>query len=137
MQTCLFRKPPNDFLYSLAYNWYMKYNPKGAGEFDLDTVVLDLNGTLAVNGLVPDGVKEKIAKLKELGFKIYLFSGDQRGNAQALAADLGIELQRASTTEEKEALTRRVNDLHPSGGVVSIGNARIDIGTLGTPSKQP
>ena len=39
----------------------MKYNPKGAGEFDLDTVVLDLNGTLAVNGLVPDGVKEKIA----------------------------------------------------------------------------
>ena len=115
----------------------MKYSLKGAGEFDLDTIILDLNGTLAVNGLVDPGVKERVIKLKELGFKILLFSGDQRGNAQTLADDLGIELQRASTTEEKEALTRRVNDLHPSGGVVSIGNARIDIGTLGTPSKQP
>ena len=104
----------------------MKYNPKGAGEFDLDTIILDLNGTLAVNGSVPDGVKERASKLKELGYKILLFSGDQRGTAQAQADDLGIELQRAGTTEEKEQLTLKLNKER----TVAIGNARIDIGTF-------
>lgn len=90
----------------------MKYSPKGVGEFELNTIVLDLNGTLAVNGRVPDGVKEKINKLKELGFKILLFSGDQRGTALGISQELDIEFKKASTTD------------------VAIGNARIDIGTF-------
>lgn len=104
----------------------MKYNPKGAGEIELNTIVLDLNGTLAVNGKVPEGVSERIKKLKELGFKILLFSGDQRGTALGISQDLGIELKRASTTEEKEALTKELN----AQTTVAIGNARIDIGTF-------
>lgn len=104
----------------------MKYNPVGVGEIELNTIILDLNGTLAVNGKVVEGVKERIAKLKELGFKILLFSGDQRGNAAQIVQELGIELQRATTTEEKEALTLKLD----CEKTVAIGNARIDIGTF-------
>jgi soluble P-type ATPase len=61
-----------------------------------------------------------------LGYKIYLFTGDQRGNASVQAGKLGIEVKLAKTTEEKAKLT---NEL-PVNTSVAIGNARIDIGTF-------
>lgn len=104
----------------------MKYNPVGVGEIELDTIILDLNGTLAVNGKLVDGVKERLSKLKELGYTIYLFTGDQRGNAALLAAEIGIVLQKATSSDEKEELSLKLN----SEKTVAIGNARIDIGTF-------
>jgi len=104
----------------------MKYNPTGVGEMELTTIVLDLNGTIAINGEIVLGVEERIEKLKNLGFTIYLFTGDQRGNASVQAQKLGIEVQKASTSDEKEELTRKLDVDH----AVAIGNARIDIGTF-------
>jgi soluble P-type ATPase len=104
----------------------MIYTPKGAGTYDLNTIILDLNGTLAVNGQLVTGAEERLLKLKEMGFKILLFSGDQRGNALELSERTGIELKRATSTEEKEALTNECQ----LENTVSIGNARIDIGTF-------
>jgi len=108
----------------------MKYNPVGVGEIELNTIILDLNGTLAVSGEIVEGCKERIQKLKELGYKIYLFTGDQRGNATLQASKLGIEVKIAKNTEEKATLTNNL-DVEKT---VAIGNARIDIGTF-TPSK--
>jgi len=104
----------------------MKYNPVGVEEIELDTIILDLNGTLSVNGILVIGVKEKLAKLKEMGYKIFLFTGDQRANAAELAKEIGLEVQKANTTEEKEALTSKLD----TNKTVAIGNARIDIGTF-------
>lgn len=89
-----------------------------------DTLILDLNGTLAVKGQVPDGVALRLEKLKVMGIRIILCSGDQWGNAKAIAQDLGIELQVAGTSEEKERVILSLN----SGSIVAIGNARVDIG---------
>jgi soluble P-type ATPase len=104
----------------------MEYHPKGAGDFELNTIILDLNGTLAVKGEIVKGVKERIAKLKELGFLIVLFSGDQRGTARKQAQELGIEYKQTNTTEEKEEAAQ----LYSRENTVAIGNARIDIGTF-------
>lgn len=104
----------------------MKYNPKGVGEIELTNIILDLNGTLAVNGKIAEGVKERLGKLSELGYQIILFTGDQRGNAAQLTAELGISFKKASTSEEKEALTKELE----VDKTVAIGNARIDIGTF-------
>ncbi|MBD3280105.1 HAD family hydrolase [Candidatus Dojkabacteria bacterium] len=104
----------------------MIYNPKGVGEIELNNIILDLNGTLAVNGSIAEGVKERLTKLRELGYQIILFTGDQRGNAAELTSDLGISFKKASTSEEKEALTKEM-DVEKT---VAIGNARIDIGTF-------
>ena len=38
----------------------MIYNIPGQGELEIKTIILDLNGTLSVGGIVPDGVKERI-----------------------------------------------------------------------------
>ncbi len=40
----------------------MKYNPTGVGEIEIKTIILDLNGTLSVNGEIPDGIKERLSK---------------------------------------------------------------------------
>jgi soluble P-type ATPase len=104
----------------------MKYNPVGVGEINLDTIILDLNGTLAVDGKLVEGVIGRINKLKELGFKLYLFTGDQRGTASQQAAELGIEIMFAKTTAEKAECSKRCN----FETTVAIGNARIDIGTF-------
>jgi len=104
----------------------MKYNPVGVGEIELENIILDLNGTLAVHGELVAGVKPRLLKLKELGYNLYLFTGDQRGNAAILSEEIGIEIQRATSSEEKEALTNKLD----VSKTVAIGNARIDIGTF-------
>jgi soluble P-type ATPase len=104
----------------------MTYNPVGVGEITLDTIILDLNGTLAVDGKLVDGVIERIAKLKELGFAMHLITGDQRGTAALQAVSLGIELMFAKTTEEKAVCSKKLT----KETTVAIGNARIDIGTF-------
>jgi soluble P-type ATPase len=104
----------------------MKYNPVGVGEINLDTIILDLNGTLAIDGKLVDGVIPRINKLKESGFKLYLFTGDQRGTASQQASELGIELMFAKTTSEKAECAKKCN----FETTVAIGNARIDIGTF-------
>lgn len=95
-------------------------------EIDITTIVLDLNGTLAVQWVVVDGVEDRINKLKTLGFSIILFTGDQRGNASLLCKELGIECSYASSHEEKEKLFLELDVDHTA----AIGNARIDNGTF-------
>jgi soluble P-type ATPase len=102
----------------------MKYQVTGVGEIEINTIVLDLNGTLAVNGIIPAGVEEKLNKLKELGFEIILFTGNQRGDAQVQCDRLGIDFKQAKTSEEKEALFLEY-DVETTA---AIGNARIDLG---------
>ncbi|MFA6461929.1 MAG: HAD hydrolase family protein [Candidatus Woesearchaeota archaeon] len=104
----------------------MLYNVPHGEEFEIDTIVLDLNGTLSVNGKVPTGVKLRINQLKQQGFKIILFTGDQRGTASKLCKELGIEHRITSTGADKEREMLKLNGKK----CAAIGNARIDIGTF-------
>lgn len=104
----------------------MKYNVPDVGEIEIKTIVLDLNGTLSVIGIIPDGVKEKLLKLKEMGIKVVLFTGDQRGTAASLCKEYGIDLVRTKNGVEKEEEMSK----YDSETTAAIGNARIDIGTF-------
>lgn len=102
----------------------MKYNINGVGEIEINTIVMDINGTLALRGKIITGVKNKLSELKEKGFKLILVSSDQRGNAQEIANDLEIEFYAAKTLEEKAEFMQSLNPENTA----AIGNARIDIG---------
>jgi len=101
----------------------MKYSVPEVWEIEINTIVFDLNWTLQVNKKIPDGVKERLAKLKEKGFRLVFFSGDVRGNANEIADDLNIEFRKCLNGEEKEKefLTFDVDK------TAAIWNARIDI----------
>jgi soluble P-type ATPase len=101
----------------------MIYNVPGLGEVELKTIILDLNGTLSVGGTIPEGVAPRIEKLKELGFRIVLFTGNTRGDADQLASSLGIEWKEAQSADEKAELAKE----YEPASCVSIGNGLIDI----------
>ena len=104
----------------------MKYNVPEVGEIEIKTIILDLNGTLSVNGKIPDGVKERFEKLNNLGIKVVLFTGDQRGTATDLCKEYGISFVRCKSGSEKEAAMKD----YDTETTAAVGNARIDNGTF-------
>jgi soluble P-type ATPase len=101
----------------------MKYQIPGMGELEVKTIILDLNGTLSVGGVVPGGVKERLAKLKDMGFAVLFFTGNTRNDADDLAAELGVEWKLAKDAVGKRDLAM---ELDPDT-CASIGNGLIDL----------
>ncbi len=95
-------------------------------ELFIETIVLDLNGTLAVNGKVSEETKSRILKLKSMAYRLVLISGDIRGNASVIAEDLEIELFLGANSQEKAEQMQQFD----KDKTAAIGNARIDIGTF-------
>jgi len=100
----------------------MKHEIPGVGTLDIETIILDLNGTLSVAGVIPDGTQERLSQLKGLGYRLMLFTGNTRGDADELAGRLGIEWKLAKSAEDKRRLTEELD----ASKCASIGNGRID-----------
>ncbi len=96
----------------------------GFGTLELTHLVLDLNGTLTVDGELVPGVA---ARLEALGrrLSIHLVSADTRGDAARLAAGLGLALEPLPATGQAEAKAGLVHALGPRG-CVAVGNGRVD-----------
>lgn len=101
----------------------MKYTIPGMNELEIKTIILDLNGTLSVGGVVPNGVKERLGKLKEMGFNVLFFTGNTRNDADDLATDLGVDWKLAKNAGDKRDLAL---ELDPDT-CASIGNGLIDL----------
>jgi soluble P-type ATPase len=102
----------------------MKFQIPGVGELEINTIVLDLNGTISVAGQIVPGVKERLAELTQVGMKVILFTGNTRGDADELAAELGIDWQLTPDGAAKQEAASRLA-LKP---IASIGNGLIDLG---------
>jgi len=90
----------------------------------LDHLVLDLNGTLTVDGQVLLGVPERLAALSA-ELTIHLATADTRGRAAEISAQLGISLTRVepgAEAEQKQALVERLGATH----VIAVGNGAND-----------
>lgn len=101
----------------------MIHSIPGVGQLEIKTIILDLNGTLSVGGEIVDGVKERLLKLRELGYRVLFFTGNTRNDADGIATELGIEWQLARTAEDKARLAQ---ELEPET-CATIGNGRIDL----------
>ena len=104
----------------------MIFNIPQAKNIEIDTIVLDLNGTLTVYGKLSEETKKLIQKLKDLQYRLVLISGDIRGQAKEIAEILDLELFLGKTSEEKAQQMQQFN----KEKTAAIGNARIDIGTF-------
>jgi len=101
----------------------MKFEIPGVGTIEIETIILDLNGTLTIDGRIVRGLKQRLERLKREGLRLIMLSGDTRGNATEVANELGIELLKAATQDEKLMETSKLN---PSK-CASIGNGLIDL----------
>ncbi|MGQ9714563.1 MAG: HAD family hydrolase [Anaerolineae bacterium] len=96
----------------------------GRGTLALEHLVLDLNGTLTVDGNLVPGVEERLDALASW-FTIHLVTADTRGQAADLAARLGVQLARVEPGREPEQKRAWVVRLG-SERVVAVGNGAND-----------
>jgi P-type E1-E2 ATPase len=100
----------------------------GRGNYTIKNVILDLNGTIAVDGNIIGGVKEKVAMLSQK-VAIFLVTADTNKNAEHLIRDLPITLYKIEEAEENNQKLQVVLK-QGKNNTVSIGNGCNDISML-------
>ena len=100
----------------------------GRGTLKLEHLVCDVNGTLALDGTLIDGVAQAIQHLRER-LEIHLITADTHGKQAVIDQQLGLTAERllpGGEAEQKAALVRR---LGPEK-VAAIGQGANDAGML-------
>ncbi len=102
----------------------------GLGNYVLTDLVLDINGTLSVDGTLLPGVATRCRDLAEV-VDIHLLTADMRGTAAGIAEELGVRWTRVRPGGETEQKGLFVQEL---GGhnVIAIGNGHNDAEMLAT-----
>ncbi len=96
----------------------------GRETLEISHVVLDYNGTVAVDGALLPGLAERIAALKE-SVTVTVLTADTYGTVRAQCEPLGIAVEtfpRAGAAQCKEEIVRGL-----SGGAACVGNGFNDI----------
>lgn len=96
----------------------------GFKELRLVHLVLDYNGTLACDGVLIDGVAERLVRLSE-NLNVHVVTADTFGDVKSRLKDLPCRvtvLPRDGQEKEKLAYVQALG----SGGTVCIGNGRND-----------
>ena len=100
----------------------------GRGHYTIKNVVLDLNGTIAVDGKIIQGVKEKVVMLSQ-DLNIFLVTADTNKNAERLIEDFPVTLYKIEEAEEDD---QKLQVILKQGkdNTVSIGNGCNDVSML-------
>ena len=106
----------------------IEINIPGRGNYTIENLVLDLNGTIALDGKIIIGVKERVAMLNQK-LDVIMVTADTNKNAELLARDLSIKLYKIKETEENEQKLRVVLE-KGKNNTVSIGNGCNDVSML-------
>ena len=96
----------------------------GFGHLELAHLVLDFNGTLAVDGRCLPGVAEALHSVSSM-LRIHVLTADTFGRAAEELAGLPVELSKIPDTAQAEAKLAFVERLDPAY-VVAVGNGRND-----------
>lgn len=100
----------------------------GRGQIQLDHLVSDVNGTLAFDGRLMDGVAKTLVALGDR-LTVHLLTADTHGRQEAVDQQLGMRAVRIPPGGEAEAKASYVRDLGPER-VVALGQGTNDAGML-------
>lgn len=99
-------------------------NIPGWANMDIENMVIDLNGTLAIDGKISLEVKERINKLSEL-INIYVLTSDTYGTAFEECKDLRAKLVKIEGDGVEEGKFEFIKGL-PVEKTVVVGNGNND-----------
>jgi len=100
----------------------------GRRTYDIDHVVLDLNGTIGLDGALIEGVSERLSELRAR-VHVAVVTADTHGGAGHIAEDLRLEttvLQGGDQARQKLDFVRGLE----ADRVVAIGNGANDVSML-------
>jgi P-type E1-E2 ATPase len=96
----------------------------GRTTYRLHHLVLDVNGTVAVDGRLVEGVARRLAELRH-SLEVYMLTADTRGRQQAIDAQLGMKAARIAPQNEAAQKASFVRELGDEG-VCAVGNGAND-----------
>jgi P-type E1-E2 ATPase len=100
----------------------------GRGTYEVEHLVLDMNGTIAVDGELLEGVEERLSVLRHM-VHLVIITADTHGSARNLEQRLGLEvivLNEGDESSQKMELVRYLGAEHS----VAIGNGANDSAML-------
>ena len=106
----------------------IKISIPGLGDYRLEHLVMDVNGTLAVDGKLVNGVPARISSLREQ-IAIHLLTADTHGLQATIDQQLGLIATRITPGDESAQKSDYVRRLG-SESVVAIGQGANDAGML-------
>ena len=100
----------------------------GMGSYEVEHLVLDLNGTIALDGRIIEGVEERLEKLRQ-NLDITVVTADSNKNAARLLGDLPVPIRIIGKAREDD---QKLGVLLEKGKnrAVCIGNGRNDVSML-------
>jgi P-type E1-E2 ATPase len=100
----------------------------GQGTIQLEHLVCDVNGTLAVDGRLIDGVARALGGLRDR-LQLHLLTADTHGRQAHIDRQLGLQAVRIPPGDEAEAKAAYIRSLGV-GRVVAIGQGANDASML-------
>ncbi len=102
----------------------IKIDIPGRNSLIINHLVLDYNGTIAVDGRLIEGLPERIIRLKEQ-VNVYVLTADTYGTVREQCQSLGIEVKTFPRSGAGQCKKEIVESL--GGGVCCMGNGFNDI----------
>ncbi|CBH22077.1 conserved protein of unknown function [Acetoanaerobium sticklandii] len=98
----------------------------GKGKMNIENLVLDFNGTIAYDGNIKNGIREKIQRVHEMGINVYILTADTYHQAAEQCKDMPVTLEIFDV--DNAALSKReiVNNID-SKLTMTIGNGNNDV----------
>ncbi len=103
----------------------MKIDIPGYLTLDLKYLILDYNGTIALDGSIPDSVKERLRTLSN-DLEIYILTADTHGTAAQMCEGLPLVIKTFPTNDAMNEKLAIINSLD-SSKCIAIGNGRNDL----------
>ena len=100
----------------------------GRGHYSIEHLILDLNGTIALDGELLEGVGERLIALSK-DVSIIVVTADTHNNAEALLKDLPITICTIQESRENEQKVQLVGEKGEEG-TACVGNGSNDVSML-------
>ncbi|MEJ5267265.1 MAG: HAD hydrolase family protein [Bacteroidales bacterium] len=97
----------------------------GLTDYFIQNLVLDYNGTLAVDGIILNGVAERLKKISQKKVKIHVLTADTFGRASEFLTGLPVNLIILDSGNQELQKLEYVKKLG-SNSVIAIGNGYND-----------
>ncbi len=103
----------------------IKVRVPGRDDLVIENIVLDVNGTIALDGKLLAGVAERIGRLRQLA-RVVIVTADTHGEAVRLGEDLGLEVM---VLDAGDGAPQKMQSLHRLGPdmTAAIGNGSNDV----------
>lgn len=103
----------------------MELNIPSFGEFHIKYLVFDLNGTLGLDGIIPESVRERLLRLAP-EFELYILTSDTHGTLGQQAKGLLVTTKLIEGSHAAEVKLAYVKELGAEQ-VIAFGNGRNDV----------